>query len=163
MAAVTDPAAPSPEVLGLDHAGIVVPDLNQAVEFYVRAFDVEVVGWEDETDADADALGLPGEHVRLRGALLRAGGCLLEVHQYLTPTGQTSRRVCDTGIGHLAFAVSDIDAAYTRLQDEGVSFNTEPRSIIYGFYAGRRWVYGQDPWGTVIELCQHPENQKGHL
>lgn len=144
------------EIAGLDHTGIVVPDLEAAIEFYVTAFGAELVGREADTDVASDAIGLPGERVRLRGALLRCGTGLLELHEFLVPQGRESRRPCDTGIGHIAFAVPDIDAAYDRLRAEGVAFMTAPQTIESGLYAGRRWVYGKDPWGVIVELCQHP-------
>lgn len=150
-------------IIGLDHTGIVVPDLESAIAFYTRAFGAEVVSREADTDVDATAIGLPGENVRLRGAILRTHNTLLELHQYLAPTGTATRRVCDTGLGHIAFAVTDIDQAYTWLRQEGIRFNTEPRTITTGALTGRRWVYGTDPWGVVIELCQHPAIQEGTL
>lgn len=151
----TESASPV-DGIGLDHTGIVVPDLEAAIDFYVHAFRCQVVGREADTDVDSVAIGLPGERVRLRGAFLRTGGNVLEFHEYLNPGGSGARRPCDTGIGHIAFAVSNIDAAYDALRTV-VRFNSAPCTIDYGTLAGRRWVYGRDPWGVVIELCQHPE------
>lgn len=145
----------------LDHTGLVVPDLDAAVAFYVAAFGMTVVSRESDTDVSSSAIGLPGENVRLRGAILQAGTAQLELHQYLTPVGTGARRVCDTGFGHIAFAVLDIDEAYRFLIDQGVTFNTEPQLIATGGLAGRRWVYGQDPWGNVIELGQNPTDESG--
>ncbi|MFB9186663.1 VOC family protein [Dactylosporangium sucinum] len=142
------------DIEGLDHTGMVVPDLEAAVAFYERAFGAAVVVREADTDVDATAIGLPGETVRLRGAILRCGSGLLELHEYLTPRGTAGRRVCDEGIGHVAFRTSDIDAAYARLGALGVRFNSPPNTITSGTLAGRRWVYGRDPWGVVVELCQ---------
>lgn len=151
-----------PDIVGLDHTGVVVTDLEAAIDFYTEVFGAQLVGREADTEVDPETIGLPGEEVRLRGALLRCGRGLLELHEYLTPRGHESRRPCDVGIGHIAFAVEDIDAVYERLREAGISFNTSPREIETGFYAGRRWVYGRDPWGVVIELCQHPRGGKGH-
>ncbi len=142
-------------VFDFDHTGIVVPDLEAAIAFYQRAFGAEVQTREADTDVDSDAIGLPGQRVRLRGALLRLGSSTVELHQYLEPTGTGRRRVCDTGIGHIALSVTDIDVAYAFLLQEGMEFNTEPQTISAGALAGRRWVYGRDPWGVVVELCQH--------
>lgn len=152
--------APPADILGVDHTGIVVPDLDQAVAFYQRAFGAVVVSRETDTDVDATAIGLPGEQVRLRGALMRSGQTVLELHEYLTPRGAAERRVCDQGIGHIAFATTDIDAAYARLSTAGVTFHSSPNTIVSGSLSGRRWVYGRDPWGVVIELCQHPDTGK---
>ncbi|WP_019435818.1 VOC family protein [Streptomyces sp. AA0539] len=142
-------------ILGLDHTGIVVPELESAVSFYVRVFGAEVVDREPETDVNATALGLSGERVRLRGAFLRVGEGLLELHEYLTPRGRATRRTCDTGIGHVAFSVKDIDAACAHLERAGVQFESAPITVVSGARAGRRWVYGRDPWGVTVELCQH--------
>ncbi|MCA4132536.1 VOC family protein [Arthrobacter sp. M4] len=139
-----------------DHVGLVVPDLVEAVDFYTAAFGFSVDSWEADTDVNPDAIGLPGEQVRLRGAILNGGNARLELHQYLHPTGTAPRRVSDQGIGHFAFSVADIHESHQYLAGLGVSWNTEPNFIADGDLAGRWWVYGKDPWGNVIELGQNP-------
>jgi lactoylglutathione lyase/glyoxylase I family protein len=140
----------------LDHVGIVVPDLDAAVAWYTKNCDCEVSWLEAETDVDDVAIGLPGETVRLRGAVLYAGGAFIELHEYLEPTGSTSRRVCDTGIGHFAFYSDDIHSDFERLAAAGVRFYGEPKRIEDGGLIDHWWVYGEDPWGNVIQLCHHP-------
>ncbi len=144
----------------LDHVGLVVSDLDEAVNFYVRAFEMQVALIEDDTYVDSVAIGIPDRPVRLRGATLSGGGANIELHQYLTPSGAATREVFETGFGHIAFDVSDIEAAYEQLKDLGVQFNTLPQLIEHGTLTGRRWVYGKDPWGNVIELGQNPEEEK---
>jgi catechol 2,3-dioxygenase-like lactoylglutathione lyase family enzyme len=141
----------------LDHAGIVVPDLDAAVEWYTTHFGLQTAWREADTDVDDVAIGLPGERVRLRGAILFAEGAYLELHEYLLPVGTTSRRVCDLGIGHIAFFSDSILTDFERLKDAGVEFYSKPRLIDRGGLAGHWWVYGEDPWGNVIQLCSHPE------
>ncbi len=145
----------------LDHVGIVVPDLDAAVEWYTTHFSLQVAWREADTDVNDVAIGLPGEAVRLRGAVLYAGGAYLELHQYLSPVGCASRRVSDLGIGHLAFFSHDIWADFERLTAAGVTFCSEPRLIDSGGLTGHWWVYGEDPWGNVIQLCHHPEPSLG--
>lgn len=144
----------------LDHVGLVVPDLVEAVTFYTQTFGMSVVSRESDTNVDPDAIGLPGRVVRLRGALLQAGPDVrLELHQYLVPTGTGNRAVSDTGFGHICFAVKDIQAAFDALSRRGLQFNTPPQLIEQGGLAGRWWVYGRDPWGNVIELGQDPTSR----
>lgn len=143
-------------VLGLDHTGIVVPDLEEAIEFYRQAFGAKVMLREAETAVNATALGIEDDPVRLQGALLQVGSGVLELHEYLTPTREGKRRTNDTGIGHIAFKVSDIDRACVHLRRHNVNFLSAPQLIRSGELAGRRWVYARDPWGNIIELCQHP-------
>jgi catechol 2,3-dioxygenase-like lactoylglutathione lyase family enzyme len=141
----------------IDHVGIVVDDLGTAVAFYTKAFGMQVVSRESDTTVDSEAIGLPGHRVVLRGAILTLGGTQLEIHEYLYPEGAPlTRRVCDRGIGHLAFKVTDIDSAIGALSAHGVQFNAAPRLISVGDLSGQTWVYGIDPFGIVIELCQHP-------
>jgi lactoylglutathione lyase/glyoxylase I family protein len=148
-------SSPKPR-FAIEHIGIVVPDLEAAVAFYVDVFGMSVMTREADTDVDSVAIGLPGEAVRLRGAILDAGNAQFEIHEYLTPRGTAPRRVSDEGIGHFCFAVDDIHVAYDYLTSKGVAFNSTPNHIESGALAGRRWVYGKDPWGNVIELAQKP-------
>ena len=144
-------------MLRLDHAGVVVPDLDAAIDWYCENFDCRVAWREAPTDVDDAAIGLPGEHVRLRGAVLWAGGAYLELHEYLSPTGSAPRRVCDTGIGHIAFFSDDIRGDFGRLTARGMRFYGEPRRIASGGLTDHWWAYGEDPWGNVVQLCHHPQ------
>lgn len=147
-------------MLRIDHVGIVVPpgQLEAAADFYCSHFGCVEDRTEQETDVNPDAIGLPGEHVRLKGAILSAGdGASLEIHEYRTPVGTGTRRTCDTGIGHFAWRSDDIDADYARLADAGITWNAPIQHITAGALAGRRWIYGRDPWGNVVELLHHPD------
>lgn len=85
MTLTDEPTAPG---FTLDHIGMVVADLDAAVSFYTDVFGFSVVSREADTRVDDVAIGLPGESVRLRGAILRdTASNLLEIHQYLEPTG----------------------------------------------------------------------------
>ncbi len=144
------------EMLALDHVGLVVDDLDAAVTWYVANFGLRVAWRETDTDVDPEAIGLPGQRVRLRGALLDTGSAYLELHEYLSPRGYGSRQAFQTGYGHVAFFAVDIHATVARLTEAGMHFNGPPRHITSGGLAGFWWVYGQDPWGNVIEICNHP-------
>jgi catechol 2,3-dioxygenase-like lactoylglutathione lyase family enzyme len=144
--------APAP-----DHLGIVVADIEQAEAWYCEALDCKVVLREPATDVDAALIGLPGEKVRLRGVLLETGGTRIELHQYLSPVGNGGRRVCDLGLGHIAFRSTAIEEDVERLVQLGVKSNGVPKLITKGPYRGRKWWYGVDPFGIVIELFEDPE------
>jgi catechol 2,3-dioxygenase-like lactoylglutathione lyase family enzyme len=57
-------------------------------------------------------------------------------------------------VAHLSFIVTDIDAEYRRLADQGVRFVTPPVDISEGMNAGGRACYFQDPDGITLELFQ---------
>jgi len=145
----------------VDHVGVVVPDLDQAVAFYRTGFGMTVESEEQPTAVSSQAIGLPGQSVGLQGAILRHGDARIEFHQFLTPAVTGRRSANDFGPGHLAFAVGSIDEAAAYLEEYGVVWNSEPLLIESGALAGRRWVYGRDPSGTVIELCKHPVGRDG--
>lgn len=147
----------------LDHVGIVVRDLDAAIEHYISAYGLRLKWTEPPTEVDPVAIGLPDEPVvRLRGAMLapRGGGTGLELHQYLTPqTGPATgpRRICDEGIGHVAFRPDDLYGSVERLTRCHIAWNTAPRTIRGGPLHGRQWAYGTDPYGgVVIEVCTPP-------
>jgi lactoylglutathione lyase/glyoxylase I family protein len=144
--------------LTLDHVGIVVEDLDAAIDWYSNALDTRVVWQQPPHDVPAAALGLPsGGAVRLSAAMLDGGPARgIELHQYHSPeTIAAARSRHYTGLGHLALAVADIHAAQARLTKLGVVFAAGPQRILSGPLAGRQWVYGVDPFGVVLELCQH--------
>jgi lactoylglutathione lyase/glyoxylase I family protein len=143
---------------GLDHIGIVVPSLDEAVTWYMSALGFTVAWRQEPHEIPGSALGLPtGEIIRLSTAMLSAGSSGIELHEYLSPsTNASARELQDSGIGHLAIAVTDIHAAVARLASMGVQFAAEPQQIENGPLAGRKWLYGKDPFGVTLELCQHP-------
>jgi len=152
--------------LSVDHVGVVVDNLDKAVEWYVQAFQARVFWREDPTDVPPEIVALSGEpHVRLRGALLEllGGTARFELHQYFAPAGAdaTTRRTCDLGIGHIAFAADDIHAEYERLAALGVRWCGKPHEITTGTLAGVVTAYGFDPFGTTLEICSMPEHLSG--
>src|SRR5579884_1685942 len=139
----------------LDHVAITVPDLDAALAWYSDTFGFPVAWREAWTDANAGALGLPGESVRLRGAGLDAGGVFIELHE-IPPGVPLTRSLAHNGISHFALRTSDISEAYKRLSAAGIVFRSEPQLIDGGGLDGERWVYAEDPWGVTWHLCQHP-------
>lgn len=138
---------------GIDHTALSVPDMDEALEFYggVLGFEVEMnAGWPSGAKPLDDLVGLADSASKV--AMLRLGDSRIELFEYQNPVGKPQdpdRPVCDHGIIHLCFAVSDIDAEYRRLEAAGVRFNSEPINM------GKEiCVYGRDPFGNVLELIQ---------
>ncbi|HEX6359555.1 VOC family protein [Actinophytocola sp.] len=152
--------------LSLDHVGIVVPSMDEAIDWWTTLFGVRLVWREQPVDVEGARLGLPGEAVRLQGAIFDTGGsAFLELHEYFKPAGASPRRPCDTGYNHLSFYAEDLAHEYGRLQAAGMTFFGEPMLITSGGLVGHQWVWGADPWGTVVELHQHarPHGEAGRL
>jgi catechol 2,3-dioxygenase-like lactoylglutathione lyase family enzyme len=98
----------------IHHVGIVVDDLEQAVDFLTR-----VVGLEVSRRAEAPERG------GLRAAFLPWGDVQVELLEFSEPETR-GRRLGDAAarIEHIAVEVDDADATFERLRGEGVEFTT---------------------------------------
>ena len=149
--------------LPLDHVGVVVPDFTDGFGWYTEILGLRPVWRSKPLDvADGAIMGLPGDKVRLEGVLLLGSGdAMIEMHRYHWPSAPGTRRPCDTGFNHIAFYTSDIAAEFARLQAAGMKFFAEPQHIRFGDEAGHRWVWGADPFGTIIELYSPGDHEAG--
>jgi glyoxylase I family protein len=77
------------------------------------------------------------------------GNYVIELFSFPNPPQRPSRPEA-AGLRHLAFAVSDIDAAVVYLQQNGVL--TEP--IRTDEFTGKKFTFFQDPDGLPLELYQ---------
>lgn len=147
-----------PGLRSLDHAAFTVPDLREAVAFFVDHLGSELV-FEDgpfESDGDdmRDRLDVH-PHAGCRLAMLRLGDTTnLELFEYSAPQ-QRGQGPANSDIGghHLAFYVDDIDAARSYLQDvPGVRLMSGPNDVAHDApVAGQRWFYFTTPWGMHLE------------
>ena len=148
-----------PGLRGIEHAGLTVPDLNEAVRFFVEVIGCRLVFDGGEHRGAAlmrDRLGVHPD-AAMRYCFLRCGhGPNLELFEYSVPDqASTPPRNSDVGGHHLAFYVDDFDAALAYLRAEGVA-TREPELIDVGPSAGSSWVYVQAPWGLQLELVSYP-------
>lgn len=150
-----------PGLRGLDHVGFTVPDVEEAVRFFV-----EVLGCERFYDlgpfrSDGDwmqtHLAVHPRAVMRKLTLLRCGhGSNFEIFEYEAPDQRREQpRNSDIGGHHLAFYVDDLDAALSHLRGHGVRILGEPTRSA-GASAGQAWVYFLTPWGMQCELVCFP-------
>ena len=147
-----------PGLRSLDHAAFTVPDLQEAVAFFVDHLGGELV-FEDGPFASngEDMRARLDVHPRAscRLAMLRLGETTnLELFEYTAPQ-QNSEPPANSDIGghHLAFYVEDIDAARAYLEDvPGVALMSGPNGVADDSpVAGQRWFYFTTPWGMHLE------------
>ena len=133
-------------VTGVDHVGIAVADLDEAITWY------------------ADTLGLVATHTEtneeqgVREAMLSAPGDVGAAIQLLaplrpdSPIGKFIERN-GPGIQQLAYRVTDIDAACAALREKGVRLlYAEPRR---GTADSRiNFVHPRDAGGVLVELVE---------
>jgi catechol 2,3-dioxygenase-like lactoylglutathione lyase family enzyme len=153
-----------PGLRGVEHVGLTVPNLEQAVAFFR-----DVIGCDFIFDGGAfgpDPAFMPsnlGVHPQasLRYCFMRCRtGVNFEIFEYASPDQNQQRpKNSDWGGHHLAFYVDDFQAALTHLKAHGVPIMGEPQFITDGPAAGSWWVYFLSPWGLQLELCCYPEGK----
>lgn len=141
-------------ILGFAHPSLVVPDLEQAREFYETMFGFEfagVEGWCDEPTID-EGLGL--KNSASRGCMLKGHNCYLELFEYQSPVGTGPEPAelgpNEPGIRHIAFYVDDCWKEFRRLLKLGGQRIGDPVGSDEDGWA----VYCRDPFGNIIELAE---------
>lgn len=149
-----------PTLRAVDHAAYTVPDLDEAVAFFVDHFGAEVIFYDgpfrdDVSDGMRRRLDVDPRAVS-RIAMIRIGKHHnLELFEYTAPVQQTVLpRNSDVGGHHMGFYVDDIDAAYDYVRSiPGVVVQEGPNGVDpTAPVAGQRWFYFQSPWGMQLEL-----------
>jgi methylmalonyl-CoA/ethylmalonyl-CoA epimerase len=137
----------------IDHVGIAVPDLDEAIAFYGRVFGVEVVHQE------------VNEEQGVREAMLAVGdsGSCIQLLAPLTPDSTIAKFLerSGPGIQQVAYGVDDVAAASAELRAKGVRLlYDEPRRGTAGSRVN--FVHPKDAGGVLVELVEaapaaHPD------
>ena len=132
-------------ILGIDHVGIAVDDLEAAVDRYRRSLGIEPTHRErvEEQGVDEVLFPLGGSSVQLLGAL----GPETPVGTFLAKRGP--------GVHHVAYLVDDVAAELERLRADGVRLIDEaPRRGSRG--TSIAFVHPKDLEGVLVELVELP-------
>jgi catechol 2,3-dioxygenase-like lactoylglutathione lyase family enzyme len=147
-----------------DHTGITVPDMNQAVTFFV-----DVLGCQkamsfgpfsdDKGTFMKDVLDVHPRAVITQITLVRCGfGSNIELFSYQSPDQQVVQpKNSDVGGYHIAIYVDDIKAADKYLKSKGVFTLFGPIPITQGPAAGQAILYFKAPWGLQMEAISYPD------
>lgn len=139
----------------IDHVGIAVPDLDEAIAFYAQAFGVHSVHEEtnEEQGVREAMLGYPGQV---------AGATAIQLLAPLNENSTIAKFIDRSGPGlqQLAFRVTDIDAISAQLRADGVRLLYDaPRR---GTANSRiNFIHPKDGGGVLIELVE-PAADGGH-
>ncbi len=129
---------------GIDHIGIAVEDLEEAVPFYRDVLGLEPLGTEE----------VPSQRVRV--AMFRVGASRIEL---LEPTSEESPIASflekrGQGIHHIAYAVDDVARTVEDLLQSGVRMIDEtPREGAGGSLIA--FVHPRASGRVLTELCTH--------
>ncbi|MBI5484864.1 MAG: methylmalonyl-CoA epimerase [Deltaproteobacteria bacterium] len=127
----------------INHIGIAVKSLNDALPFYRDQLGMAFLGTEEVAEQ------------KVRVAMLQVGESKIEL---LEPTSEESPvakflEKNGPGIHHLAYEVNDIEAAIAKLLSDGARMVDEkPRKGAHG--ARIAFVHPKSSVGVLTELCQ---------
>lgn len=129
----------------IDHVGIAVPDLDEAVEHYRRTFGLEPTHRErmDDQGVEEVLFAVGASFVQLLGAL----GPQTPVGRFLERRGP--------GVHHVAYRVDSVTDALDELRANGVPLVDErPRPGSRGTTIA--FVHPKGMGGVLVELVQEP-------
>jgi catechol 2,3-dioxygenase-like lactoylglutathione lyase family enzyme len=150
-------------LVGMDHVGITVPDIDEAIAWFE-----DVMGcvapltfgpFSDPTGTFMqDLLDVDPRAVIHQITMVRCGrSANIELFQYSAPDQRTTfPRNSDWSGHHIAFYVTDIDAAVAYMVSKGAQKFLGPLSVTDGPAAGQSINYFRTPFGTYVELISYP-------
>ncbi|NIP67209.1 methylmalonyl-CoA epimerase [Candidatus Bathyarchaeota archaeon] len=130
-------------IRGLEHIGIAVKNLEEALEIYGGILGLEVEEIKDF------------EEQKVKIALLLAGETKIELLQPLDNEGPVAKFLEKRGEGvhHLAFTVADVEASLQELKKQGIAVVDErPRISVEGFKM--IFLHPKSTKSVLVELCE---------
>ena len=130
----------------IDHVGIAVTDLDAAIALYEGSLGMPLVHREtvDEQGVEAVLLDVGEGHIELLRPLDEE-----------TPVGKFIARK-GTGMHHVAYAVTDIDATLAELSEQGIELiDSEPRVGIRGSRVA--FLHPRSTGGVLTEIVEPVE------
>jgi methylmalonyl-CoA/ethylmalonyl-CoA epimerase len=128
----------------VDHIGFMVRDIDEAVAFYSRMFDV----------AEWERIEMPERYMRVAAA--RVGGTLLELIAPASEQASFAKFLQERGPGvhHVAYRVDDIATALADVKARGVQLIDEaPRPGLHNTLTA--FLHPKSTMGVLVELVQH--------
>jgi methylmalonyl-CoA epimerase len=127
----------------LDHLGIAVSSLREAVGFYENVLGLKVSAYET----------IPPEQTRV--AMIPLGDTRIELLEATSPDSPIARFLAKRGPGlhHICLRVPDLAAAVVRLRERGARILTDPPGVGAG---GHRYVFvhPSSAGGVLLELVE---------
>jgi catechol 2,3-dioxygenase-like lactoylglutathione lyase family enzyme len=144
-------------IIGVDHTGITVSNLERSLAFWRDVLGFELSHRPHQSgELASEITGVPGAEISI--AVLKGHGHKIELLEYLAPPDRkhVDLRPCDVGSVHVALMVSDLDAVLSAIAASGWKAAGTPQTLKVGPNTGKRVVYVRDPDGTIIEFMQPP-------
>jgi methylmalonyl-CoA epimerase len=133
----------------LDHIGIAVANLEEALRFYRDALGLEIETAEDVASQ------------RVRAHFISAGDSAIELLEATDETSPIAKYIRKRGPGlhHITLRVDDLPAALARLKERGVRLIDEiPRVGAHGSLVA--FIHPSSAHGVLVELMQVSSSQE---
>jgi methylmalonyl-CoA/ethylmalonyl-CoA epimerase len=135
-------------VTHIEHIGIAVKSLNDAIPYYENLLGVKCYNIEEVKDQ------------KVKTAFFKVGQTKIELLETTDPEGTIGKFIEKKGEGihHIAFAVKGIDAELQRMQENGiVLIDKTPRGGAEGLDIA--FLHPKSTFGVLTEFCED-RNQK---
>jgi methylmalonyl-CoA/ethylmalonyl-CoA epimerase len=134
------------EISHIEHIGIAVKNLDEAVKLYENLFGLKCYAVEEVKDQ------------RVRTAFFMAGKTKIELLESTDPEGPIGKFIDKKGEGvhHIAYAVNNLQEKLNELEGKGVQLiDKNPRKGAEGLNIA--FLHPKATFGVLTELCEHPE------
>jgi methylmalonyl-CoA/ethylmalonyl-CoA epimerase len=138
-------------IVGLDHIAIAVPEMQVAIERFMKDFGIPLAGVEDVVAAQTTTAFFPIQ------------GTQIELIHPLDGQGpvQTHLEKRGGGLHHICFKTDDIYADMERLKGLGYRLLSEsPRPGAHNTQTV--FIHPKSCGGVLVELVQYPEGTSSH-
>jgi methylmalonyl-CoA/ethylmalonyl-CoA epimerase len=133
------------KITHIEHIGIAVKNLEEAIKFYEEALGLKCYSVEEVKDQ------------KVKTAFFMAGQTKIELLESTDPEGPIGKFLEKKGEGihHLAFAVKDLQGSLDEIQQKGIQLiDKAPRQGAEGLNIA--FLHPKSTFGVLTELCEHP-------
>jgi len=130
----------------IEHIGIAVKSLDEAIPFYEKVLGLECYAIEEVKDQ------------KVKTAFFMVGQTKIELLESMNPEGPIGKFVEKKGGGvhHIAFAQPDVAKALTEAEENGVQLiDKQPRKGAEGLSIG--FLHPKSTLGVLMEFCGKEE------
>lgn len=131
------------EITHIEHIGIAVKNLEEAIKYYEEVLGVKCYAIEEVEDQ------------KVRTAFFLIGSTKIELLESTEPDGPVGKFIEKKGEGvhHIAFAVNNLEKALQEADVKGVQLiDSKPRKGAEGFNIA--FLHPKSSFGVLTELCE---------
>jgi methylmalonyl-CoA/ethylmalonyl-CoA epimerase len=130
----------------IEHIGIAVKSLDEAIPFYEKVFGLKCYAVEEVVDQ------------KVKTAFFKVGDTKIELLESTDSEGPIGKFIEKKGEGihHMAFAVEDLDTKLKTAGEQGVRLiDKQPRKGAEGLNIA--FLHPKSTFGVLTELCEAPK------